>query len=125
MGATRLFPVVRWILRVQISTIALITFLALWIWGWPEAKSALLGGLTAFLPNAYFAIKFGTPNTTRTSKDIVKMFYYGEAIKLIITAVMFVFIFQMPDIRFMPLFTGFGAVLMVFWFALLVRGTDT
>lgn len=125
MGAKRLFSVVRWILRTQLFVIALITSSALWIWGWPGAESALLGGLTAFLPNAYFASKFGSPDTTRTTKDIVRMFYYGEALKLTITAVMFIFIFQLPDIMFMPLFAGFGSVLMVFWFALLLRGTDT
>lgn len=107
---------------MQLLAVALIT-LAVWaLWGWIPARSAFLGGMTAFLPNAYFAVKFGSPDSTRTAKDIVKRFYYGETIKLITTAVLFIFIFQLPDIMFAPLFTGFGAVLAVFWFALLARG---
>jgi ATP synthase protein I len=124
MGAKRLFSAVRWVLRMQLLAIALITSSVLALWGWPEAKSALLGGLTAFLPNAYFAVKFGFPDGTRSAKDIIKDFYLGETIKLIITAVLFVLILQLPDIMFMPLFAGFGSVLMVFWFALLARGTE-
>ncbi len=124
MGGKPLFSVVRWILWMQLLAIVLIT-LAVWgVWGWVPAQSALLGGATAFLPNAYFAVKFGSPDTTRTAKDIVKLFYYGETVKLIITAVLFVLIFQVPDVMFAPLFTGFGLVLTVFWFALLARGTD-
>jgi ATP synthase protein I len=125
MGARRLFSAVRWVLRMQLLAIALITSSVLALWGWPEAKSALLGGLAAFLPNAYFAVKFGSSSgDMRPAKDIIKDFYLGETIKLIITAVLFILILQLPDIMFMPLFAGFGSVLMVFWFALLARGTE-
>jgi ATP synthase protein I len=109
---------------MQLLTIALFTLSALAIWGWPVARSALFGGLTAFLPNAYFAARFGFSDTARTARQIVRIFYLGETIKLITTAVLFLFIFQLPDIRFLPLFAGFVSVLMVFWFALLVRGTE-
>jgi ATP synthase protein I len=78
--------------------------------------------MTAFLPNLYFAFKFGYSKPDRTVHEIVKTFYVGETIKLIITAVLFFLIFQLPDIRFLPLFTSFALVLTVFWFALLVRG---
>jgi ATP synthase protein I len=124
MGGKPMFPVVKWVLRMQILAIALIACAVWTVWGWMPAKSALLGGAAAFLPNAYFAAQFGTPDTARTAKDVIKLFYYGETVKLIITAVLLVLIFQLPDIMFAPLFASFGAVLTVFWFALLARGTD-
>jgi ATP synthase protein I len=89
-----------------------------------DARSALFGGLTAFLPNLYFAAKFGFSDANRTAKQVIRTFYLGETIKLTLTAVMFFIVFQLPDIRFIPLFTAFTSVLMVFWFALLVRGSD-
>jgi ATP synthase protein I len=109
---------------MQIFAIAGITLFVLALWGWPDARSALFGGLTAFLPNLYFAVKFGVSDATRTAKEIVGIFYRGETIKLITTAVLFFLIFQLPDIRFLPLFTSFVLVLTVFWFALLMRGTE-
>lgn len=124
MGTKPLFPVVRWILKTQLWAIALITIVIWAVWGWNPARSALLGGMAAFLPNALFALRFGSSKPGRAAKDIVRSFYYGETIKLITTAVMFVFIFQLPDIMFAPLFAGFSLVLAVFWFALLARGTD-
>ncbi|MGZ8217232.1 ATP synthase subunit I [Methylomagnum sp.] len=120
----RLFSAVRWILAAQVSVIALITLSCWIVWDWPMARSALLGGVTAFLPNLYFAARFGFSNPALTAKQIVRIFYLGETIKLITTALLFVLIFQLPDIRFLPLFTSFTLVLMVFWFALLVRGAD-
>lgn len=120
----RFFPVVRWILVTQILAVTIITLFVLALWGWPDARSALFGGLTAFLPNLYFAVKFGVSEASRTAKEIVGIFYRGETIKLITTAVLFFLIFQLPEIRFLPLFASFGLVLTVFWFALLVRGTE-
>ena len=122
MGGKPLFPEVRWILRAQFLAIVLIASVAWAIGGWITARSALIGGAIAFLPNAFFAAKFGTANPENTAKDIVKLFYYGETLKLIITAVLFTLAFQLPDIRFAPLFIGFVSVLTVFWFALLARG---
>ncbi|CAL1240328.1 ATP synthase subunit I [Candidatus Methylocalor cossyra] len=120
----RLFYAIRWILRTQLLASGSIALLMLAFWGWPEARSAFLGGLAAFLPNIYFAIKFGRPHATRTAGQIVRSFYLGETIKLITTAAAFVLIFQLPEIKSIPLFIGFGSVLMVYWLALLLRVTE-
>jgi ATP synthase protein I len=109
---------------MQLLTIGIVTIGAWFFWGYPGARSAFLGGLTAFLPNAYFAAKMGLRDEARTAQQILRSFYLGETIKLTLTAVLFFFIFQLPDILFKPLFAGFGSVLAVFWFALLIRGKD-
>lgn len=121
----RFFSVVRWILVTQVVAITVITLSVLALWGWPNARSALFGGITAFLPNLYFAVKLGVSDASRTAKDIVGIFYRSETIKLITTAVLFFLIFHLPDVRFLPLFTSFMLVLSVFWFALLWRGTES
>lgn len=122
-SSKQLFSTVRWILAVQLLVIALVSLSMLALVDWPAAKSALLGGMAAFIPNVYFAVKFGRTDEARTAQDVVGAFYLGETIKLITTAVLFGLIFQLPDIRFLPLFAGFVPVLAVFWFALLMRGT--
>lgn len=120
----RLFSAVRRILMMQFLAMIAGTLFAWVCWGWPEARSALLGGLAAFLPNTLFAASFGVADATREVRDIVKAFYLGETIKLLTTAGLFILIFQLPELRYLPLFAGFTAVLAVFWFALLARGTE-
>lgn len=115
------FAVVRWVLLVQAGTIVTVAAGTWLLSGWPDARSALLGGLTAFLPNLYFASRFGVTDHRRTTKDVLRIFYLGETVKLLLTAALFFILFQFPDIRFIPLFIGFTAVLAVFWFALLAR----
>jgi ATP synthase protein I len=85
-----------------------------------SAKSSLIGGLVGFLPNVYFAIKFGRLDPKKSANEIVKSFYLGEATKLITTSLLFILVFQLPGIAFVPLFVGFVSVIMVFWFALLI-----
>jgi ATP synthase protein I len=82
--------------------------------------SFALGGLTAFLPNLYFALRIHW-SVGLEAKKIVNAFYTGELGKLIITAALFTIIFQIPSIKIMPLLFGYITALSVFWFALLMR----
>lgn len=120
MRGGRLFLTVRRVLQFQALTMVVVSALALLAGGAAEARSALLGGLVGFLPNAYFAAKFGRSDPGKSAKEVVRTFYLGESIKLIITALLFILVFQLPGIVFMPLFIGFLSVIMVFWFALLL-----
>ncbi len=88
--------------------------------GWQAAKSAGLGGIIAFIPNAYLALKVSR-SQGKTPQQIVRGFYLGEVAKLALTAILFFLVLGLPGIRFMPLFVGFTAVLSVFWFALLLN----
>lgn len=115
---------VRRILYLQALTILVVSSLTLALTGTQGAKSALFGGLIGFLPNAYFAVKFGRLDPRKNAQQVVRSFYFGETIKLIITALLFVLVFQLPGILFMPLFAGFIAVIMVSWFALLLRNNE-
>lgn len=84
------------------------------------ALSAALGGVAAFVPNLYFALKMQRASGQEARK-FVKAFYAGETGKLLITAALFALIFQIPSIEILPLLAGYVAALSVFWFALLMR----
>jgi ATP synthase protein I len=84
------------------------------------ALSVGLGGAAAFFPNLFFAYRIKKASGQEARKIVVS-FYTGEAGKLLLTAALFVLIFQLPNIDLLPLFVGYLATLSVFWFALLMR----
>lgn len=115
-----MFRAVKWLLGVQVLTILLACALAWALGGRATAISALLGGLIGFLPNALFAWVFGRKDPRKSAGQVVRAFYFGEILKLLITALLFVIVFHLPGILPLPLFATFIAVMAVFWFALLL-----
>lgn len=105
---------------MQAAVLLAVFFGGLAGFGWQAAKSAGLGGIIAFVPNAYLALKVSR-SQRKTPQQILRGFYLGEVIKLALTAVLFFLVLRLPDIRFMSLLVGFVAVLSVFWFALLLN----
>jgi ATP synthase protein I len=84
--------------------------------GTTSAYSALLGGLIFALPNAYFAQKAFAHSGARSAQLIVKSFYMGEAVKLILTAVLFTIVFvSVKPLDVMALFLTFFVILMSNW----------
>ncbi|MGR9114739.1 MAG: ATP synthase subunit I [Gammaproteobacteria bacterium] len=88
--------------------------------GQQSALSSLLGGAAAFVPNLYFAMRVHRAKH-QSARKIVNSFYAGESGKLILTAILFYLIFQVPHIKILPLLSGYIAALSVFWFALVMR----
>ncbi len=88
--------------------------------GKEESLSPLLGGLAAFIPNLYFALRISR-TAEQPAQKIVRSFYAGESGKLVLTGLLFYMIFQIPGINLLPLLTGYVSALSVFWFALLIR----
>jgi ATP synthase protein I len=84
------------------------------------ALSAVLGGVAAFIPNLYFALKVNK-SASLEARKIVNSFYAGESGKLLLTAAIFIMIFQLPNIQILPLLAVYVTALSVFWFALLMR----
>jgi ATP synthase protein I len=85
-----------------------------------QALSAMLGGVAAFVPNLYFALRIHR-SAGQEARKIVNSFYAGESGKLLLTAALFMMIFQISNIQILPLLIGYIAALSVFWFALLMR----
>ena len=120
MADGKKFSTVAKILILQILTVILIASGFFFVGGWNSAVSPLLGGLAAFLPNLYFAFRTSRAAAT-DAQSIVRSFYAGETGKLILTVALFYLIFQLPDIKILPLLVTYAAVLSTFWFALILR----
>jgi len=113
------FSTVKKILLLQSGVIALVT-LIFWLWRSEiSAISSLLGGLTAFLPNLYFAYRMSSVKE-HEAKKILRSFYGSESRKILMTCALFALAFQVPDVQFFPLMLCFIAVLSVFWLALIL-----
>ncbi|KXU34252.1 hypothetical protein AXE65_07560 [Ventosimonas gracilis] len=83
--------------RVLLTTQCCVFVLAcLLLWqfsGEVAGKSALLGGLIAFLPALYFCLKTLRFNPNHEARQIVRSFYRAEAGKLILAAALFALVF--------------------------------
>ena len=82
-----------------------------WIHSDVAAKSALLGGLTCTLPNAYFIWRAFRYSGARWSVQVVQTMYRAEAWKFVLTALCFIVIFQRVEtLNVLALFAGFITV---------------
>lgn len=115
-----MFIAVKRLLTMQMLMITTVTLLAWGLGDTRDAQSAFAGALVGFLPNLYFGLKVGRRDPSKNAKKILHAFYLGESIKLILSALLFVLVFHLPGITFLPLFAGFMAVTGVFWVALLL-----
>lgn len=79
--------------------------------------SALIAGVIAILPNAYFAKKLFKYYGAKAAKKIVNSFYKGEAAKIILSTVLFALAFSMIAINPIVFFMTYIMVQIVFWFA--------
>jgi len=92
----------------QFIAVGLITAGGYAVLGWTGAYSLLLGGLICAIPNAYFAVKAFQYRGARAAQKIVRAFYLGETIKLLMMSAGFLlsFIFVEP-LNTIALFAGF------------------
>lgn len=86
--------------------------------GLRPAWSALVGGLIGVAANLYFARRVFAP-VHRTARQFLRAFYAGEAVKMLITAALFVLAIAVFEAAFLPLFLAYAATLVVHRFALL------
>ena len=99
--------------RIVILQLILTVLAALvaWLHSDVAAKSALLGGLTCALPNAYFVWCAFRYSGARSSVQIVQSFYQGESWKFVLTALSFAVIFQRVEpLNVLALFAAFITV---------------
>lgn len=112
-------PVTRLIvIQILLTLVVSLLFLAKSVSG---AYSAFLGGLIFTLPNAYFAHKAFAYSGARAAQQIVKSFYMGESVKLILTAVLFTVVFVLvKPLDVLALFLAFFVLVMSNWLIPLV-----
>lgn len=85
-----------------------------------SAKSALIGGATAFIPSGFYAARVirsrdGSPDR------LLRAHYAGEFGKLLLTALLFSVAFVwVKELSALPLFAAYIATLLVYWAALVM-----
>lgn len=70
--------------------------LAAIVWGWlgvSDARSVLLGGLICLLPNVFLATRLFVAGKSGDARRVLRAAWLGEIGKLLLTAVMFAFVF--------------------------------
>jgi ATP synthase protein I len=98
------FPV----LLVQALVGLIVTLLFLLGKGTTASYSALLGGLIALLPNAFFAYKAFRFFGARSAREIVQSIWSGAMGKWILTAVLFALVFVgISQLDIAALFVGY------------------
>ena len=114
--------VVRRLLLAQLA-MAVLFPIALLPFGTIAAKSAALGGIACLVPSLAFAYRAFRFSGARSAKKILSSFYSGEALKLVLTALIFALIFiNVKTLNVAALFGGFILVQSVIWATILLAG---
>ena len=101
---------------------------ALWsVFGRIAGYSALLGSLTAVVPNLFLALRIMAPRRDPGAKALLRAAWVGEAGKLALTVLFFALVFtQVRPLSAAALFAGFIVTQLVAFSGLLMRNeTDT
>ena len=114
--------VVRRLLLAQLA-MAVLFPLVLLPFGTIAAKSAALGGIACLVPSLAFAYRAFRFSGARSARKILSSFYSGEALKLVLTALIFALIFiNVKTLNVAALFGGFILVQSVIWATILLAG---
>ena len=108
------------LLKAQIFASLLISLVFFLLMSKKDGISALLGGLVAIVPSALFAKKMFRYQGARAARQIVKNFYFGEALKILSTAILFALVFIVYKVSPLAFFFTYIMVLMTHWFAPLI-----
>jgi ATP synthase protein I len=88
--------------------ITLLLTLGVWFYqGSYASLSVSLGGLIAVVPSFVFASFYPSSAVKRQAQAILKRLYWGETVKLLVTALLFILVFQWSDLQVIYLFISF------------------
>ena len=115
--------------KVLLAQLGLTVALALIFWGTDghvSGYSALLGGLTCVIPNAFLALRLAVPRRDPGASALVRAAYIGELGKLVLTVLMFSMAFTLVrPLSAGALFAGFIAAQLMTFAGLLMRDKNT
>lgn len=118
-------PVVK-VLLAQLIVSVVLAALYWGIAGRVSGYSALLGGLTCVIPNAFLALRLSVPRRDPGAGALVRAAYIGELGKLALTVLMFSLVFTLVrPLAAGPLFVGFIAAQLVTFSGFLMRDKDS
>lgn len=92
-----------------------------WYWkGYLAGISAILGGAISIVPEIVFILIYFKRTYARAARQVVTAFYLGEALKWLLTLVLFTVSFLWSKLNALPLFTTFIATQCAFWLVPLI-----
>ena len=108
------FSLVAKVLLIQLGLSVVLAALFWGMKGTVSAYSALLGGLTCVIPNAFLALRLVVPRRDPGPGALVRAAYIGETGKLALTVIMFTIVFTLVrPLAAGALFAGFIAAQLV------------
>lgn len=102
----------------QLVITAMVVTGAAWIAGSAAALSALVGGAIGTVTGLYQAVRLFRTDASQHPESFMGAVYAGEAVKILLTAALFVFAIKALRAEFLPLILGYIATLVVYWAAL-------
>ena len=106
-----------WAIVAQLLLVVLISPIIWLVRNKFAASSFIVGGVICVLPNIYLYRRVFAHFGAQAAKKIVRAFYWGEAIKLVLTGCLFAFAILIPWMKAMWLFLGYIAAQCGFWVA--------
>ncbi|MCL1143831.1 ATP synthase subunit I [Shewanella gaetbuli] len=105
------------IVMLQAAIVGGTSILLFVMWGVQYGLSALAGGLIAVLPNFVFATLAFSHAGASASGKVVKSLFLGEAVKLLLTIVLFAIALGLLKMDFGPLIATYALGIFVPWTA--------
>jgi ATP synthase protein I len=106
------------ILVIQLVITCLAASVCLVVPNLKAAYSAVIGGGISIIVTLYFAVQVFSSNNDYSAGKIARSFYAGEAIKIVLTAVLFGIAIVWLNVAFLPLFLTYAATLTAYWLVL-------
>ena len=111
--------VYRWLI-LQIIVVIVASLILLFMQGTRSASSVLLGGAVCVLPQYLFARRVFSYYRASAPARLIRNFYWGEIMKLLLTAVLFVLVISLVPVKIGAVLIGFISAQLVFWIMPLV-----
>jgi ATP synthase protein I len=102
----------------QLLFAMLVFILSYFLWGKIVAISILLGAVVAIIPHLIFTFLYFKKSPIGKPQLVVRKFYIGEIVKVLLTIILFVLTFLWQGLMALPFFLAFSVFLLTQWFLL-------
>ncbi|CUS47828.1 MAG: F-type H+-transporting ATPase subunit AtpI [Idiomarinaceae bacterium HL-53] len=105
------------VLKVQLVAALVLIAIMYLIYGVSGVLTAAAGACIGLIPNIVFARYAFRYGGARSASNVVQSFYAGEALKMVLTVVLFTISFVILNGPWLPLFAVFITVTVLQWLA--------
>lgn len=94
-----------------IAVVLFFSLITYFVWGLIYAQSTLVAGVVTIVPNIVFALKAFKYAGAKSSKLVVKSFFSGVKLKMVLTALLFALAFKFLVLLPIPFFSMFCLIM--------------